>query len=1292
MNSFSILRTNVGLTTNVKVMIDSNYNLSLNSIDSNYVLSSDKYKKFEFNKNRYYDEIIPSFYKGLPSDIAFQIKYNNDSDDMGSDFKDQYDEIYNYGARNIIDNKNYDEEYEYFAPLYIQNKLPSNFFLFRVDGSGIETISKENFKSNVLKNFKVVKSFDLGLTTDLGQWLNKNFIDNKYFPDTPLEIYFQSLEFSKWNGIDYDRGGYTSNSIFLDSLLEKEREIFELEKFIFNNYKNTKTIFPNILNFSFLFDDTPSTPDIKRRWSLNRYYGFYVDEMELSSTLSPYKTPKLRSDVIINDNNLIISQSNINNPFEEEWTEDKPFYIEYKGEYYLVKRFSENRGESIDQVVDIDYVNEEYQNVIFFNYKIISDINLSGLESEVNKNYGYIDSNNILRTTDESYFEIDDFDNADVWIIEIDGIYHNLVKNNSGYIKLNSDYTFNFSKNFYEYKVSSEISKVSFLVDYDNSPIRFSIYKLKFTDIKDFDTRIVDTEFSKYEYEKKTDITDTDEPKIYFDKYNKEDDLVSTDEFRYKGEMVNIPVSSEYTANYETFKIENNELSDIWRINPVYCRWGVQNSLSNNDYPYLLNNSILFEDFNKSPNPFSSSVSRRDRNLDYFYTINSSTSSYVHHTLHVESFDENQDIDVNFKFDFDRYLNSSTYDYDYFTSFFERPTYFESSSIKKNVRKYSNFNKGDSSIPNSTVFKGLEFKMYEVNSLTLNQNGEVDNINASTSNEFNDYKFSVLLTESPNNMNWEIIEEWELDKEYESGDVVVVDDILYVSQINDNSDRIYKNNWGYLNDIDSILWSPTKSYSDLFSVGTPSLVYNSNEYYYCLDSTSLIDFWRKDIAYPVDYIVLYKNQYYLSLTSSNTRMPDYDQKRNQKLRNKISDNKYWEPINEPRQRKWDLVKIWNPSNQYSIKSIISHEDKVYIANGPVEIGEEPGISIFWEFMYSLNPDTDFVYKQTITGATPSPSQNPMLKMNNRYYIIRSNDDDETLDNGIHVYINKRWKNILINIYVNDNTMPNLSNKDRDDLYTDFYSKLLAINFVNSVNDISNSYEFINLLRYTVIDETGNIFMYDNDNNIEQLPYFISCETPNGLVMMDQSLIKSPIDYKFKSDIRLSKRKIDKISNINWYNDSPIAYSISENKVFNANTQFLQIYRFSGYYMPVFYDIQIFSKNSDENIKPGNYLFDTELSEFGMMKERKMNKINRNGSVLKLSNSQTNNSVFPMIDEFGYIFKDFMIFKSTWDFEYNIETVVNKPVFIRQPIRKIEISPSIGQPDLVKLENQKKYTL
>jgi hypothetical protein len=250
MNSFSILRTNVGLTTNVKIMVDSNYKLSLETFDSIENLSADRYKNFKFNKNNYYDELIPVFYKNTPTDISFHIKYNNDIDVMSDRFSSQYDETYNYGARNILSNKNYKEEFEYFAPLYIKkNNLPSNFVIFRVDGSGIENINKENFRLNIIEKLKFVKKFSLETDTDLGQWLDKNFVSNEYFPDSPLEIDYRRLQFSKWNGIDYETGGYTSKSIFLDDIIEEEKEIFELEKIIFNGYKNNKVVFPNIINF-----------------------------------------------------------------------------------------------------------------------------------------------------------------------------------------------------------------------------------------------------------------------------------------------------------------------------------------------------------------------------------------------------------------------------------------------------------------------------------------------------------------------------------------------------------------------------------------------------------------------------------------------------------------------------------------------------------------------------------------------------------------------------------------------------------------------------------------------------------------------------------------------------------------------------------------------------------------------------------------------------------------------------------------------------------------------------------
>ena len=67
-----------------------------------------------------------------------------------------------------------------------------------------------------------------------------------------------------------------------------------------------------------------------------------------------------------------------------------------------------------------------------------------------------------------------------------------------------------------------------------------------------------------------------------------------------------------------------------------------------------LNNSLIFEDYNRTENVSDIHPKRIERNLDYFYTINSATSSYLHHTLHVEGFTYSS-IDNTFKFELDKY-------------------------------------------------------------------------------------------------------------------------------------------------------------------------------------------------------------------------------------------------------------------------------------------------------------------------------------------------------------------------------------------------------------------------------------------------------------------------------------------------------------------------------------------------------------------------------------------------------------------------------------------------------------
>ena len=1254
MRSFAILRTNVALTTNVKIMVDSNYNLSLDAIDSIPDLSVNKLKKLGFNKKNYYDELIPYFFKDIPTETAFAIKYDNDSEVMSNNFSDQFDEIYQYGARNILSNKDYTEEFEYFAPLHItKGKFPKNFIIFRVDGPGMIKLDRFNIKDEVFNNFKTVKLFDLTKNTNLGEWIDKNFISNTYFPNNAVEINFENLEFSQWNGIDYTSGGYTTKSLFLDDFLGEEKEIFEMEKFILDGFKTNKVIYPNILNFSFLFDDTPANSSSLRKWSINRYYGFYLDDMDLVSTMSPYRTPFLKVDINIENGNILNSESG--DPFIEGWSDDRPFYVEYNGDYFKVEKFvTQVDNKSLNQIVDktnnrVDskakskedpivstvsitsgtVIKEELTYTYITKWRIISDLDLTGKEELLNKNIGYIrESDSVLLKYDNSNFEIPDFEVADLWVIEIDGMYHNLVKEN-GLIKIYSDYSFKFYENEYEYWINKEdpsyTKRVSFIVDDNSSPKKFKIYRLKLSDIKDFDDRIVDTEYSKFEYEMENEITDTEETKLYMTNLNSSSHPKELDDFSYKNKIVNIPVSSEYIANHEIFKIyDNDELTALWRKNPIHCRWSFENSLSANDYPYLLNNSIIFEDYNRSVNPFDPDPNRMERNLDYFYTINSSTFSYLHHSLHVENNNENGI--TRFDFDFEKYLGYDkysildkeyNYNFDYFSYFFDRKTTFLSNKIHKNTKKYSLFSTGDYSIPNITLFRGIKFIIQDVDSVKINSDKQIESIILKNSNTFDNYKFSIILSGSNNGMVWDVIDEWKMDKIYKKGQIVVYNDILYIAKKDVKTEHpvVFKNSlqikalpynltddWELYVNPNVPLYDPLNTKNKFYLKGSDDfkkcIVYNSGDYYIFNGYDKAVDFWNplfaydtnsrlfKDsngrmtfIGYSKGNIVLYRGEYYESIIDNNIYPPNYTQE--------IFDGDVWkrfwvkiEPV-DLYMRRWIEIEIWNPTNTYVPNTYIIHNEVLYISNNNtsnISSGEEPGISDLWDRLYSFLPDTDFKYQ---------PYSNPFIRMNNEYYQIISNPWSKTLENGINIYINKKFKNILINISVNDNTILGLKDKNRDDLYIALNKKLTAMSFIESINNLSNKRDFTDYIKYIVIEENGNIKNY-NYNNIVELPYMISAEKPEDVTIKANSLYVNKVGLNIKPKKTLVDGKINDLSELNYFNDTHIATTIDS----NPNTPIVQkkyhggeniitdtLYRFSGNYMPLFYDIDLFKKDN-----------------------------------------------------------------------------------------------------------------
>jgi len=277
--SHVILRTNPLLSSNVKLVVDSNDEIYLDSINANRALSDKRYKKFSLNRNGHYAYDIASFFANTPYDTVYDV-YRKDSDiSVYREYNKQYEEQYNYGAR-LNGSKHFDENIRFMAPLWLDEKLPEYFVIYRIE----EPVSEINLTDDLsgindrimkmLSNATLVKSFDLRKGSPIGDYLN-TFVNDPNRPKAPLTVSFEKDEKTSWNGIDLRKGGFVSKGeyIYRDFVLEDRSEIMNNE-FITNGFKRNQMISANLINMEFMFEDFDNA------YEVNRYIGLYVNAHE----------------------------------------------------------------------------------------------------------------------------------------------------------------------------------------------------------------------------------------------------------------------------------------------------------------------------------------------------------------------------------------------------------------------------------------------------------------------------------------------------------------------------------------------------------------------------------------------------------------------------------------------------------------------------------------------------------------------------------------------------------------------------------------------------------------------------------------------------------------------------------------------------------------------------------------------------------------------------------------------------------------------------------------------------
>ncbi len=293
--SFALLRTNPALSTNAKLVVDSTGNIFMDAFVADQELAKSSYRKYPINaETGSYSYDLAKYFGNLPNDIKYRPARTASDYTVYTDYANQYEMQYSYGA-SFIQNKIYKEQYKFFAPIWLDRKLPSHFVVYRIKGTTYssaysDTIAGQNSRIlELLKSATIVKSFDLTEKSGIGRYL-RNHISDQRFPAAPISQNFGTGQYTVFKGIDVVKGGFVEKkeSLHTDFIQYDNLEIFNNELFS-NGFKRNEIACANLINLEFLFDDTNAD-----NYDIYRYFGVYV---------IPHEEGEFDIDRIINNEN-----------------------------------------------------------------------------------------------------------------------------------------------------------------------------------------------------------------------------------------------------------------------------------------------------------------------------------------------------------------------------------------------------------------------------------------------------------------------------------------------------------------------------------------------------------------------------------------------------------------------------------------------------------------------------------------------------------------------------------------------------------------------------------------------------------------------------------------------------------------------------------------------------------------------------------------------------------------------------------------------------------------------------
>ena len=198
LETFMLIRTNPKLTGNIKLVVDSEYKLYLDTFKVSSVLNDRRYRKYPISSRGNYPFDVKTVFSKLASTEIFATPSDAlDPHKFFGDYNNQYITEYEYGAETNTDSL-YSENMKILAPLHIGKSIPSFFCIFRYDGvTNKETYNSSDINdtekyNSLIKDSSIVKIFDLRSYTSIGEYLNnyKNMLKDFLFGS----VYMQFIE------------------------------------------------------------------------------------------------------------------------------------------------------------------------------------------------------------------------------------------------------------------------------------------------------------------------------------------------------------------------------------------------------------------------------------------------------------------------------------------------------------------------------------------------------------------------------------------------------------------------------------------------------------------------------------------------------------------------------------------------------------------------------------------------------------------------------------------------------------------------------------------------------------------------------------------------------------------------------------------------------------------------------------------------------------------------------------------------------------------------------------------